>query len=75
MLLDEAALGNLSIDSKIVNMDLAHDENDIYTTEEGYGIFKTIKTGNNRGIVVIKDETNVRVKYLVEIKSNKILEI
>ena len=66
MLLVEVAVGNIGInqDTHIVNMRL--DFSDAY---EGYGIFKnSSKINYGNGIIVAHDETNVRVKYIVEIQ-------
>ena len=72
ILLVEAALGDNNKDYKEYNINV--DYKDIYLTDEGYGIFK-FKDFNslnkyhflNGGIIVIKDEMNVRVKYIVEL--------
>ena len=69
MLLVEVAVGNIGVngDTNIVRMAL--DFNDAYITNEGYGIFKnTNRIGYGQGIIVAHDETNVRVKYIVEIE-------
>ena len=68
MLLVEVAVGSIGYnqDTHIVNMRL--DFSDAFITNEGYSIFKNssnMKYGN--GIIVAHDETNVRVKYIVEI--------
>ena len=68
MLLAEVAVGKIGLneDTNIVNMSL--DFNDAYITNEGYGIFKNSSNINyGNGIIVAHDETNVRVKYIVEI--------
>ena len=68
MLLVECAVGKIGPieDTNIVNMSL--DFNDAYITNEGYGIFKNSSNINyGNGIIVAHDETNVRVKYIVEI--------
>ena len=68
MILVEVAVGQIGViaDTNIVRMNL--DFNDVFITNEGYGIFKNskrVKTYN--GIIVAHEETNVRIKYLVEI--------
>ena len=70
MLLVEAAVGNVgqNADTNIVSMMLKF--NDAFITNEGYGIFINSKKVNSGGIIVARDETNVRVKYIVEIQNN-----
>ena len=53
-------------DTNIVRMNLNF--NEAYITNEGYGIFLNPNKINDGGIIVAKDETNVRVKYIVEIQ-------
>ena len=68
MFLVEAAVGTIGEngDTKIAKMDLNFD--DAFTTNEGYKIFKNSNNiQNGAGIIVVHDETNVRIKYLVEI--------
>ena len=58
-------IGNYN-DTHIVNMTM--DFNDYYTAEDGSRIFKNSKKINNGfGIIVAHEETNVRIKYLIEI--------
>ena len=68
MLLVETAVGKIgpNADTNIVSMKLNF--NNAYITNEGYGIFKNSNLINYAGgVIVAKDETNVRVKYIVEI--------
>ena len=68
MILAEAAVGEIgnNKDTHLVKMQMNF--NDVFITNEGYGIFKNSKKINNKyGIIVVHDETNVRIKYLVEI--------
>ena len=62
MLLVEAALGEEKNDYNVYRTNLNF--NNVYMTEEGYGIFNLVQS---EGIIVIKDEMNVRVKYIIEI--------
>ena len=58
-------IGNYN-DTHIVNMTM--DFNDYYTAEDGSRIFKNSKKINNGfGIIVAHEETNVSIKYLIEI--------
>ena len=64
----EAAVGKTgqNADTLVVNMTM--DFNDYFATNEGYRIFKNSKKINyGMGIIVAREETNVRIKYLVEI--------
>ena len=67
MLLVEAALGEEKKDYNVFHTSL--DFNTAYMTEEGYGIFSSVNEigVKKRGIIVIKDSMNVRVKYIIEI--------
>ena len=66
MLLVEAALGENKKDytNHMANID----NEDVYITEDGYGIFK-LKTPRsfNNGVIVVHNAMNVRVKYIIEI--------
>ena len=70
MLLVEVAVGNVgpNDDTNIVSMSLKF--NDAFITNEGYGIFINSQKVNASGVIVARDETNVRVKYIVEIQNN-----
>ena len=65
MLLVEAALGEEKKDYDVFKTNL--DFNDVYMTEDGFGIFKLSKKIKYNGVIVIKDEMNVRIKYIIEI--------
>ena len=68
ILLVEVALGEKNIDYKEYNTNI--DNEDVYITEDGYGIFKLSNNNNNKdnyGIIVVKNAMNVRVKYIIEI--------
>ena len=66
MLLVEAALGEIKTDYNSFNLSINYDN--AFITDEGYGIFKIPNyVYNSKGVIVIKDEMNVRVKYIVEI--------
>ena len=64
MLLVEAALGVGKKDYITISTNL--DFNDVFTTKDGYGIFKFTRSRPMKGIIVIKEEMNVRVKYIIE---------
>jgi hypothetical protein len=69
MIMAEVAVGNIGItaDNNVVSMDM--DFNDYFITNEGYRIFKNSHhIRNSDGIIVAHEETNVRVKYLIEIE-------
>ena len=69
MLLVETAVGNIGADADTNIFQMSLDFNDAYITNEGYGIFKNLnKINYSGGIIVARDETNVRVKYIVEIE-------
>ena len=65
ILLVEAALGKNEEDYKTKNQDIF--DNEVYMTEDGYGIFKFDYYSARNGIIVVKNAMNVRVKYIVEI--------
>ena len=65
ILLVEAALGKNEEDYKTKNKDIF--DNEVYMTEDGYGIFKFDYYSARNGIIVVKNAMNVRVKYIVEI--------
>ena len=65
MLLVEAALGEEKKDYNVFKTNL--DFKDVYMTEDGFGIFKLSKKIKYNGVIVIKDEMNVRIKYIIEI--------
>ena len=69
MIMAEVAVGNIGItaDTNVVSMNM--DFNDYFMTNEGYRIFKNSnKLRNSDSIIVAHEETNVRVKYLIEIE-------
>ena len=65
ILLVEAALGKINKDYNLYH-GILENEN-VYITEEGYGIFKFSKYLQRKCIIVVKNAMNVRVKYIVEI--------
>ena len=68
MFMAEVAVGNIgqNADTYVVNMSMNF--NDYFVTKEGYRIFKNVNRINyGSGIIVAHDETNVRIKYLIEI--------
>ena len=68
MFIVEVAVGNIgqNADTFVTNMSM--DFNDYFIAEEGYRIFKVPNKLNFRyGIIVAHEETNVRIKYLIEI--------
>ena len=68
MFLVEVAVGKIGVmeDTNVVRMNLSFE--DSFITNEGYHIFKNTSRKNfGNGIIVAHDETNVRIKYLVEI--------
>ena len=72
MIMAEVAVGNIGInaDTNVVSMNM--DFNDYFMTNEGYRIFKNSNKLRNSdssdSIIVAHEETNVRVKYLIEIE-------
>jgi poly [ADP-ribose] polymerase len=68
MFLAEVAVGNVGMnaDTNIVRMTMNFD--DYYTLDDGCRIFKNLnKINYGFGIIVAHEETNVRIKYLIEI--------
>ena len=68
MFLAEVAVGNVGMnaDTNIVHMTMNFD--DYYTLDDGCRIFKNLnKINYGFGIIVAREETNVRIKYLIEI--------
>ena len=65
ILLVEAAFGKNKEDYKTKGIDIFDEE--IYMTEDGYGIFKFNYNSARNGVIVVKNAMNVRVKYIVEI--------
>ena len=57
-------VGN-NVDTFISNMSM--DFNDYFVTNEGYRIFKNSHKNMNGAVIVAHEETNVRIKYLIEI--------
>ena len=57
-------VGN-NVDTFISNMSM--DFNDYFVTNEGYRIFKNSRKNMNGAVIVAHEETNVRIKYLIEI--------
>ena len=68
MLLVETAVGKTGKDEDTYIVSMSMDFDDVFITNEGYGIFKNSKKINvGSSVIVVHDETNVRIKYLVEI--------
>ena len=68
MFIAEVAVGKVGYDADthVVNMNMNFD--DYYTSNDGYRIFKNSKKMSYRyGVIVAHEETNVRIKYLIEI--------
>ena len=68
MFMAEVAVGKIGFneDTHIVSMSMDFD--DYYLTDEGFRIFKNSKKLNHGyGVIVAHEETNVRIKYLIEI--------
>ena len=68
MFMAEVAVGNIGYDADtyITNMGMNFD--DYYMTKDGCRIFKTSnKTRCRLGVIVAHEETNVRIRYLIEI--------
>ena len=68
MFMVEVAVGKIgkNYDTDVVSMGM--DFNDYFITNEGYRIFKNSnKRKEGNGIIVAHEETNVRIKYLIEI--------
>ena len=68
MLMAEVAVGTVgpNADTNVVSMNMNF--NDYFTTNEGYRIFKNNrKIGYANGIIVAREETNVRIRYIIEI--------
>ena len=67
VLLVEAALGYIDVDYTVHNTKLDFDN--AYRTKEGYGIFNFQNNYQSTfgGVIVIKNEMNVKVKYIVEV--------
>ena len=68
MFMVEVAVGKLGINADTYAVKMTMDFNKYFTTKEGYRIFKCHKNKTyGSGVIVAHDETNVRIKYLVEI--------
>ena len=70
MFMAEVAVGKIGkefdADTSVVSMTMNF--NDYYVTDEGCRIFKNSNQINwGMGIIVAHEETNVRIKYLIEI--------
>ena len=70
MFMAEVAVGQIGqfADTNVVNMTMNFD--DYFISNEGYRIFKNSQNksfGYGKGIIVAHEETNVRIKYLIEI--------
>ena len=69
MFLVEEAIGEIGRDKDTYLYKIQMKFDNVFMTDEGYGIFNNPGNinRNHYGIIVIHDETNVRIKYLVEI--------
>ena len=73
MFMAEVAVGKVGYNNDTNVSGMTMNFNDYYTTSEGYRIFKNsnrVKYGGAKfggGIIVAHEETNVRIKYLIEI--------
>ena len=68
MFMAEVAVGSILQNGDTVAVNMTMNFNDYFITNEGYRIFKTSKKVNyGSGIIVAREETNVRTKYLIEI--------
>ena len=68
MFMAEVAVGNTGPNGDTVVVGMTTNFNDYFTTKEGYRIFKiSNKNKYGYGIIVAREETNVRIKYLIEI--------
>ena len=68
MFMAEVAVGNIGQNADTYVLNMTMNFNDYYTTNEGYRIFKNSKKLKlGLGIIVAHEETNVRIKYLIEI--------
>ena len=68
MFMAEVAIGKTGpdADTSVINMSMNFD--DYYVTDEGCRIFKNSnKINYGMGVIVAHEETNVRIKYLIEI--------
>ena len=64
----EVAVGKVGYNDDTYILNTTIDFNDYFVTDEGFRIFKNTNNINNRfGIIVAHEETNVRIKYLIEI--------
>ena len=68
MFMAEVAVGKVGYNDDTYILNTTIDFNDYFVTDEGFRIFKnTNKINYGYGIIVAQEETNVRIKYLIEI--------
>ena len=68
MFMAEVAVGKIGQDADSFEFGMTMNFDDFYVTDEGYRIFKNSNRINNGyGTIVAHEETNVRIKYLIEI--------
>ena len=70
MFMAEVAVGKVGYNDDTNVSGMGMNFNDYYTTSEGYRIFKSpnnLNYGIGGGVIVAHEETNVRIKYLIEI--------
>ena len=68
MFMAEVAVGKVGYNDDTYILNTTIDFNDYFVTDEGFRIFKNTNNKNNSyGIIVAHEETNVRIKYLIEI--------
>ena len=64
----EVAVGKVGYNDDTYILNTTIDFNGYFVTDEGFRIFKNTNNINNGyGIIVAHEETNVRIKYLIEI--------
>ena len=68
MFMAEVAVGKIGQNADTYTVNMSMNFKDYFITNEGYRIFKNSgKINNGFGVIVAHEETNVRIKYLIEI--------
>ena len=68
MFMAEVAVGKVGYNDDTYLVGTTVDFNDYFVTDEGFRIFKNTNNINyGYGVIVAQEETNVRIKYLIEI--------
>ena len=68
MFIAEVAVGKIGYDADTYISNMTMNFDDYYMTKDGCRIFKNSKKVNyGYGIIVAREETNVRIRYLIEI--------